>query len=153
MRRPDSLTSLVLVTTLGFSMACLGIGKKNSDDADEAGGLVEATNPSMAIDRDGDGLTDSEEQMLGTDPDSVDTDGDSWQDGIEVDNYTDPLKKNDHPYEGGYKIGACRHDIDPTGDGVGQITANFSLPDQYGDNVKLHDFCDDTVLLVSSAFW
>ncbi len=42
-------------------------------------------------DRDGDGLTDSEELALGTDPDNSDTDGDGISDGAEVAAGTDPL--------------------------------------------------------------
>lgn len=43
-------------------------------------------------DSDGDGLTDGEEDEIGTDPQNPDTDGDGLQDGEEVDDYeTDPL--------------------------------------------------------------
>ncbi|HUF61167.1 MAG TPA: thrombospondin type 3 repeat-containing protein [Verrucomicrobiales bacterium] len=42
-------------------------------------------------DRDGDGLTDSEELELGTDPDNSDTDGDGISDGVEVAAGSDPL--------------------------------------------------------------
>jgi outer membrane protein OmpA-like peptidoglycan-associated protein len=44
-------------------------------------------------DPDGDGLTNREEKMLGTDPQVADTDGDGLKDGEEVKTYkTDPLK-------------------------------------------------------------
>lgn len=42
-------------------------------------------------DTDGDGLTDSEEDTLGTDPNDSDTDGDGLSDGQEVEEGTDPL--------------------------------------------------------------
>jgi outer membrane protein OmpA-like peptidoglycan-associated protein len=46
-------------------------------------------------DSDGDGLTDEEEKILGTDPHNPDTDGDGLSDGDEVHIYhTDPLKKD-----------------------------------------------------------
>ncbi|HEY6193161.1 MAG TPA: OmpA family protein [Bacteroidota bacterium] len=46
-------------------------------------------------DLDGDGLTNSEEKVLGTDPRNPDTDGDGLRDGEEVHVYkTDPLKKD-----------------------------------------------------------
>ena len=46
-----------------------------------------------ALDSDGDGLTDVEEQQLGVDPNKADTDGDGLVDGEEVNIYhTDPLK-------------------------------------------------------------
>ncbi|QDE70500.1 cell envelope biogenesis protein OmpA [Myxococcus xanthus] len=47
---------------------------------------------SVAVDTDGDGLTDAEEVVLGTDPENPDTDGDGLPDGIEVNVAgTDPL--------------------------------------------------------------
>jgi nucleoside-specific outer membrane channel protein Tsx len=42
-------------------------------------------------DTDGDGLTDSQEEELGTDPENPDTDGDGLTDGEEVELGTDPL--------------------------------------------------------------
>lgn len=44
-------------------------------------------------DSDGDGLTNEEERLYGTDPFSKDTDGDGYSDGVEVKGGYDPLKK------------------------------------------------------------
>ncbi|KXK26370.1 MAG: hypothetical protein TR69_WS6001000372 [candidate division WS6 bacterium OLB20] len=44
------------------------------------------------VDTDGDGITDSEELVLGTDPDNPDTDGDGLEDGLELEIRTDPLE-------------------------------------------------------------
>lgn len=104
-------------------------------------------------DADGDGLTDAEEASLGTSPSEADSDGDGWDDGVEVSGNTDPLASDDHPYTGGWAIGACRDSIQPTGNGIGQVTGDFGLLDQHGDTLRLHDFCDREVLLVSAAFW
>jgi len=49
------------------------------------------------IDSDGDGLLDSEEKALGTDPKNPDTDGDGRSDGDEVRAGTDPLKFDAFP--------------------------------------------------------
>lgn len=57
------------------------------------------------------------------------------------------------PYEGGWPVGACRDDISPSGNAVGQVANDFALPDQFGDTVHLHDFCDRVVWLVFAAFW
>lgn len=47
------------------------------------------------IDSDGDGLTDVEEQVFGTDPESIDTDNDGLSDSDEVNIYkTDPLQND-----------------------------------------------------------
>ena len=48
---------------------------------------------SRGVDTDGDLLIDSREKELGTDPKNKDTDGDGHNDGIEVANGFDPLKK------------------------------------------------------------
>ncbi|MBI3276376.1 MAG: hypothetical protein HYZ66_01320 [Chlamydiae bacterium] len=51
--------------------------------------------PTLAPDRDGDGLTDAEEAELGTNPEKADTDGDGLDDGEEVNTYgTDPLNSD-----------------------------------------------------------
>lgn len=105
------------------------------------------------VDSDGDGLLDSEEADLGTDPQSPDSDGDGWEDGEEVFGNTDPLDVSDHPYSGGWPIDACRDSVGSTGNGLGQIADDFALEDQHGETVNLHDFCGQEVLLVSSAMW
>ncbi len=106
-----------------------------------------------ASDSDGDGLLDPLEEELGLDPLDPDSDGDGYDDGVEHNGVTDPNDPTDHPYKGGWAMGDCRHDVVPTGDNPGEITSNFELTDQYGDTVRLHDFCDRAVMLVTSAMW
>ena len=48
-------------------------------------------------DPDVDGLTNYEEYLHGTDPRVADTDGDTYSDGNEVSQGTDPLDPNSHP--------------------------------------------------------
>ena len=62
------------------------------------------TPPPAPVDSDGDGLTDDEEAVLGTDPLQADTDGDGHTDGAEVANGTDPLDAAS-PASGGGKGG------------------------------------------------
>lgn len=107
----------------------------------------------MPFDSDGDGLMDDEEEALGTDPSKSDSDGDGFADGAEVDGYTDPSDKEDHPYTGGWKIDSCRHDVQATNNEVGGVAANFEVTDQFGDTLRLHDFCNQAVFLESSAYW
>jgi len=115
---------------------------------------VEQVDPAWeAEDADGDGLSNGEEEDLGTDPDLPDSDGDSYSDGEEVEANTDPLDSDDAPYVGGWPIGACRDAVESTGNEEGEIAEDFELMDQYGEMVRLHDFCDRAVLLVGSAFW
>jgi len=107
------------------------------------------------LDSDGDGLTDAEEAELGTDPLLEDSDGDGFTDGEEVEVGTGPLDFLDHPYYGGWERDDCRFDVQATdGFDIGDIAQNFELFDQFGnaEKVRLHDFCGQTVLLVSSGF-
>lgn len=105
------------------------------------------------IDPDGDGLSDAEEAELGVDPANPDSDEDGYQDGAELAGNTNPLDQSDHPYAGGWKIDACRDDIQPTGNTAGEVANDFSLLDQHGDQVTLHSFCDQVVYMVFAAFW
>lgn len=106
-----------------------------------------------AVDSDGDGLTDAQEAALGTDPTRADSDGDGFDDPVELAGHTDPVDGGDHPYAGGWPIDACRDDVASTGNQLGQIANDFTLMDQYGEPLRLHDFCGQEVLLVSSATW
>lgn len=58
-------------------------------------------------------------------------------------------------YEGGgwRKGTACRDDLSATGNAVGDVTEDITLMDQFGEDVRLYDFCDRAVLIVSGAFW
>ncbi len=104
-------------------------------------------------DTDGDGLTDGDEIDAGTDPLAEDSDGDGFSDGDEVAGNTDPLDAEDTPYAGGYQIDDCRWDVESTGTAIGDIAPNFELTDQYGETVRLHDFCNQVVLLIGGAMW
>jgi serine/threonine-protein kinase len=57
--------------------------------------------PPPEPDTDDDGLPDTEEEDLGTDPDNPDSDGDTYTDGEEVDAETDPLNPASFPPPGG----------------------------------------------------
>ncbi len=107
----------------------------------------------MAFDDDGDGLVATEEAELGTDPDSADTDGDGVDDGTEYGAGTDPLDDQNFPYDGGWSIQRCDPDPEATGTSVGDIVQDFSLVDQFGQQVKLYDFCEYAVLITVGAFW
>jgi hypothetical protein len=73
------------------------------------------TNKNIFLDSDQDGLSDSEERALSTDPNAADTDGDGYSDGAEVKSGYNPLKPapGDRliPEE---KSASAREDSDPT---------------------------------------
>jgi hypothetical protein len=61
------------------------------------GGMVSDPSPSLALDptdSDLDGLTDGQEDVLGTDPEDPDSDNDGIVDGLEIELGTDPLDEN-----------------------------------------------------------
>ena len=62
-------------------------------DGDGAGDACDA-------DDDNDGLSDEEEEALGTDPKLADSDGDGYSDRDEIDAGTDPLDPGDQPSTG-----------------------------------------------------
>lgn len=121
------------------------------DDDDVTGDDDDDIDPDL--DSDGDGVSDAIELQFGSDPDDPDTDGDGFEDGEEVDANTNPMNGGDYPYAGGWAIDACRNDVSSTGNGVGQVASDFELTDQFGESVRLHDFCGKAVVLVASAMW
>lgn len=107
----------------------------------------------MPTDEDGDGILSDEEAELGLDPENPDSDGDGAADGAELDGNTDPTDAADYPYTGGWDKGSCKDETVGTGTGVGDIMDDMTAVDQFGQEVRLHDFCHKAILLVSGAFW
>ncbi|WP_225888062.1 adventurous gliding motility protein AgmC [Myxococcus xanthus] len=80
------------VTFTGLAGGSHTLSVRAVDEAGNVDGTPAIYNWSVAVDTDGDGLTDAEEVVLGTDPENADTDGDGLPDGIEVNTAgTDPL--------------------------------------------------------------
>ena len=105
------------------------------------------------IDSDVDGLLNSQEEALGTDPNNPDSDEDGHKDGTEYQAGFDPLDSESHPYKGDYPTKPCDPQPESTGYAVGDISPDFELVDQHGEMVSLSDFCGKTVVLETSAFW
>tara|TARA_R110002110_G_scaffold191235_1_gene399412 strand:- start:235 stop:642 length:408 start_codon:yes stop_codon:yes gene_type:complete len=132
------------VKTLILSILLAGCGPAHVD--------ITHADKESSIDSDGDGLTDTEEEVLGTDPLSTDTDGDGWTDGVEDNSYTDPTDPDDHPYEGGWPIDACRYDLISTGMGEGNVINDVTLLDQYDEELRLHDLCNHVIMIEHAGF-
>ena len=130
----------------------LGIGGKDSGTENEDPDPDPDPDPDTT-DSDEDGLTDSEEEDAGTNPDKADSDGDGFDDPDELKANTDPNDDGDKPYQGGWPIGACRKDIDGQGYSEGDVSTNFMMPDQFGEEVELHAFCENVVYMVFAAVW
>lgn len=97
------------------------------------------------------GAGSDDDLAVNLDP-AADEDGDGWTNGEEADGGSDPYDETDRPYIGGYGKDACRDDIQPTGNDIGDIAEGFALVDQYGDTVHLADFCNRVVLIEFSGF-
>lgn len=83
------------------------------------------------------------------DPDA-DSDGDGFLNSEEAAAGSDPLDAGDIPLTGGWAKGDC--EVDPSGDAVGEVAADFSATDQFGETIHLHDFCQRSILLEFSGF-
>lgn len=107
-------------------------------------------------DDDGDGLTNAEEEDLGTDPDSDDSDEDGLVDGDEVEWGSDPMNMYSWPGAGiwpdrsGY---ALDDGIQGTTLAVGEVFPDFTTFDQYDNDVSLHQFYGSVILVDFSAVW
>ncbi len=103
-------------------------------------------------DDDADGLTGCEEEELGLDPASADTDGDGTPDGDELACLSDPLDAD----ETCYACGWLRSDpgtLVSTGSAEGDTVANLTFVDQCGDSVDLWDFAGQWRLAFLTTQW
>ena len=107
------------------------------------------TDVALNYDPDLDGLANFDEAAAGTDPYNPDSDGDGQADGDEVAGGSDPMAPD---YPQGWPMGECRNDIvENIGNNRGDLAQDFELLHVDGTPVRLHDFCDQAVLLVTSA--
>lgn len=103
-----------------------GSGARISLGVNAADFLPEAQ---LVADSDGDGLDDTYEESIGTDPNDVDSDNDGVNDGIEVANGTDPLDDQDP--------GAGIDTTDADGDGlIAEYDPDDNNVDTDGDGIK-----------------
>jgi len=100
------------------------------------------TDPQLE-DTDGDGLSDRSETIVGTDALDPDTDGDGVDDGQEIDDETNPLNEYSHLYEGGYNVGTRSGTPDATGPtGQGSYNGNVWTAYRDGDIPENFSFTD-----------
>jgi len=125
-----------------------------SDSREESLG----SNPEVA-DTDGDGLNDGDEVDADVDPVLWDTDGDGYSDFQEIDFGSDPLDIASGIYAGGWPYNPFKDDLeDPgmeAGPSLGERIGRFTLVDQFGEEVDLYDYAghDADVIIDVSAMW
>lgn len=125
----------------------------------DGGSTKETVDPNA--DADADGLIDTFEASIGTDPDEADSDGDGCGDTLEVLGHFNPIDATDRPYQGLYPRGPRPDDAAfsemaaayGAGFEVGQQNPNWTLIDQFGEAVELYDFFGQTVLVVLGREW
>lgn len=98
----------------------------------------------------------------GTD-DNGDTTGDGDTDGDGTDTDTDTEGEElgcnvESPYMGGWDIGCCQDEIVPNGWSPGAVQAGTIMPDwtfndQFGEAVRLYDFCHEAIYFEYVALW
>ena len=117
----------------------------------------DGSNPSdtgcdASSDRDADGVSDCDELAAGLDPDVADSDGDGFDDGVELDCVSDPLDANEVCYSCGWP-----HNDPGTlvsnGNDIGDVPENVTLIDQCGEDVALWDFAGEYHILFMTAAW
>lgn len=155
------------IKLLSLLITTLSIGCTEKEDAPNPNG-----------DPDGDGLTNQEEEELGTDPDNSDSDDDGINDGDEIDMGLDPtvsdsdtdgLNDGDETEWGSDPLNmyswpgagiwpdrsayAEEDGVAGTSFAVGQAFPDFTTFDQYGNDVNLYQFYGSVILIDFSAVW
>lgn len=149
---------------LPLALTLVACGDKEEEDTD-GDGISDTdeealgTDPENA-DSDADGLEDGVEADMGTDPLAVDTDGDTYWDSWEVTEGTDPLDESSRIYIGYWPYNPDKDsmemgdwsDFDGSED---QFLPGTQLLDQWGDTVDLHDFAGQgkPIMIDVSAIW
>ena len=116
------------------------------------------TDPEVA-DTDGDGVSDGEEVDLGLDPTLADTDGDGYADGDEIAEGSDPDDEDDKIFEGGWPYNPdAIEDCDDRFDGtasVGDILPCFTMIDQFDEEYNIGHMQESAGYLIvdTGATW
>lgn len=138
-----------ILTSMCLGAALLGAGC--TDDPMDEGGVEGALTVdtlsagSMGTTGDGDGDGDTA------------GDGDGDGDGASTD---PPVCDPPSPYMGGWDIGCCQQEVAPqNGWSPGGVQAGTIMPDwtfdvdQFGEPVRLYDFCHDAIWFEYVALW
>jgi peroxiredoxin len=117
------------------------VADDDDDDDDDDDGTPED------LDWDNDGLPNTFETSIGTDANNEDTDGDGFLDGTEYYAYFRPWDATDFPYTGGYPRSPIPDKIEGEGFNQLQISPDWSAVDQFGQELSLHRFYGNIVII------
>lgn len=104
-----------------------------------------------AADQDGDFLSDEFEELIGTRRDLRDSDGDGFTDAEEHLAYYDATDNGDYPLEGSYPRLAVPEEIEAEGWGEGDVSDTWGREDHREQDLELHDFYGNVVLIAVLA--
>lgn len=150
----------VVLTGLGALslIACEGEAEVSGDESalDEESGEAEseaesgAESGGEALDSDEDGLSDAEEDQIGTDPLDKDSDDDNYWDGWEVLEGSDPLDFESRIYTGFWPYSPDKDALpqgswDEASTESGSQFPRQAFLDQHGELVDLYDFNNFTI--------
>ena len=144
---------------LFFALTACGQSSFLIHDGDQQEPPPEGEQLDANEDLDHDGLTNGEEWVLGTDPYIADTDGDSYRDGDEVGEATDPNLYESRIYQGFWPYYAEKDALGdasvPWGAVAGDQAIRLQGVDQFGDLVDLYDFAghDRPIIIDVSTVW
>jgi len=153
MERPQAFV-LLCIGSLFFLSGCAsaGSGGEENDTGIETSGTDDADldageSPDIA---------DPQQDLLNAPEDTVVV-ADEKTPEAEIKTPEPDSKKPDdsepETYLGGWVKADCADQIKGSGNKAGQIAHDFVQMDQFGDMLRLYDFCDRHVLLVGSAWW
>lgn len=147
---------IALFAPLALLLACDADKDGISNSVEEDIG----TNPDSP-DTDGDGLTDLEEyETYLTNPNALDTDEDGYSDPDEIAEGSDPISAESRIYSGGWPYNADKDGLNgpalgDSGLQVGDKFPRFTLSDQFGETVDIYDFFGQgrPAIVDISAMW
>ncbi len=124
-----------------------GMGNTGNVPQGGGGGVIDPN-----LNSDGACMTDAQEVQAGTDPYLADTDGDGVDDCAELDCVSNPTDPAEKCYACGWKH-KDPGNVQSTGTGVGSVMGNFTVTDQCGEQVDIHDFYGSYHILYHTAAW
>jgi hypothetical protein len=139
---------LLLPLLWGAISGCSGGGDPADTKAQESPDAATETITSSEVASSPDTAADSTAPDLTSKPDPGQT-----EDTAQVTDAGQNSDEGSMTYLGGWTKATCQNETVGTGTKQGDIAYDFQQMDQYGEPLRLHDFCDRFVLLVGSAYW
>lgn len=141
-----------ILTSLCFGAALLGSGCDDGDAMSSSFGSGILTDAGES-----DGETGA---MEGNEAEAGDGDPGDGDPGGDGDPTGDPPEcDGTSPYMGGWDIGCCQDEVDPQngwqpgGVHAGTIMPDWTLTDQFGEALRLYDFCHEAIWFEYVALW